>query len=197
MSPSADRVDSAKPDSEKPDAPHANVDHIDGILSQWKTLIGADYQGYRNHVVRMVTFCLLLRPCTAEEQRKIEIAACFHDIGIWVANTLDYLPPSVPPARDYLAANGLQDWAGEIEQMILLHHKIRPVQNGASPLVELFRQADLVDFSLGVIKQGLNGPTVSAVKAAFPNHGFHKMLVKRSGPWLIRNPLNPLPMMKW
>ncbi|HVK99227.1 MAG TPA: hypothetical protein VM553_05410 [Dongiaceae bacterium] len=160
-------------------------------------MIGADYKGYRNHVARMVAFSLMLRPCTAEEQRKIEIAACYHDIGIWAANTMDYLPPSLPPAREHLAVNALQDWTLEIEQMILLHHKIRPVRNGLSPLVELFRQADLVDFSLGLLKHGLPATQVNAVKATFPNAGFHKCLMRRAGPWLLQHPLNPVPMMKW
>ncbi len=174
-----------------------DLEHLDGILSAWRETIGADFDGYRNHVVRMVAFCLLLRPCTAEEQRKIELAACFHDIGIWIADTLDYLPPSLPPARTYLAANGLDDWTTEIEQMILLHHKIRPVKGNVSPLVELFRKADLVDFSLGLFRQGLPANQVNAVKAWLPNAGFHKGLMRRLAARLLRHPFNPFPMMKW
>lgn len=174
-----------------------DLEHIDNILSVWKALIGTDYIGYRNHVVRMVSFCLLLRPCSAEEQRKIEIAACFHDIGIWTGGTMDYLPPSLPPAREYLVTNALQEWTLEVEQMILQHHKIRPVEDGVSPLVELFRQADLVDFSLGLVRHGLPTARINTVKASFPNAGFHKCLARRIGPWLLRHPLNPLPMMKW
>lgn len=177
--------------------PQANLAHIDGILSPWRAVIGDDYPGYRNHVARMVTFCLMMRPCSPEEQRKIEIAACFHDIGLWTHNTLDYLEPSVRPALDYLEAQGLSPWADEISRMILDHHRLRPVQDHPSPLVELFRRADLVDVSLGLIRFGLRRAAVEKVRAAFPNEGFHRMLARRSARWLIRNPLNPLPMMKW
>lgn len=175
----------------------ANLDHIDCILSEWKPVIGEDYAGYRNHVVRMATFCLMLRSCSAEEQEKIEIAACFHDIGLWTENTLDYLEPSVPPALEYLEGRGLSGWSEEISQMILMHHKIRRIVGGASALIELFRQADLVDVSLGIIRFGLPANSVKQIKIDFPNVGFHRMLLKRTVSWLPRHPFNPLPMMKW
>ncbi|NPU91013.1 MAG: hypothetical protein HPY82_03800 [Gammaproteobacteria bacterium] len=182
--------------------PRANLQHIDSILSEWKPVIGSDYEGYRNHVVRMVTFCLMLRRASVqdsseEDQRKIEIAGCFHDIGLWTGNSLDYLLPSLPPARRYLSAQGLDAWADEIESMILLHHKVTSVQAGVSPLVELFRQGDLVDFSLGSVRFGLPGKVVRKVQAIFPNAGFHKMLARRSARWVVQHPLNPLPMLKW
>lgn len=176
---------------------YADTRHIDEVLAPWRATLGADYSGYRNHVVRMATFCLRLRACSAEAQQKIEIAACFHDLGIWIDNTLDYLAPSVPPARDYLAQQGLAHWGDEIEQMILDHHKLRPVTEGISPLVELFRQGDLVDFSRGLVRFGLSRSSVREVMRRFPNAGFHRMLMRRLAGWVIRHPLNPAPMMKW
>ena len=175
----------------------ANTKNIDNILAPWKDVIGADYQGYRNHVVRMATFCLHLESCTAEEQKKIEIAASFHDIGMWTDQTLDYLLPSVSAARTYLEDHNLTDWTPEITQMILDHHKIRKIKNGASPLVELFRKGDLVDFSKGVFKFGLSKNAITDVMNKFPNAGFHSMLVRRSAKWFVKHPLNPMPMMKW
>lgn len=175
----------------------ANVEHIDGILSRWKGVIGADYDGYRNHVVRMAHFCLMLRTCSAEEQEKLEIAACFHDIGLWTENTFDYLGPSVLLAREYLEANQLDEWADEIEMMILEHHKLRPVRAATLRLVELFRKGDLVDFSLGLVRFGLARALVREVKGEFPNAGFHKTLCRMARAWVVRHPLNPAPMMKW
>ena len=81
--------------------------------------------------------------------------------------------------------------------MILEHHKIRPVENGLTPVVELFRKGDLVDFSLGLIRFGLAGETIKKAMAAFPNAGFHKTLARLAGFWFLRHPLNPAPMMKW
>ncbi|WP_375176462.1 HD domain-containing protein [Marinobacter mobilis] len=174
-----------------------DICQIDDILAPWQSVIGRDFQGYRNHVVRMVTFCQRLRVCRREDVQKLVIAGCFHDIGLWTRDTLDYLPPSLPPAAEYLAANGLSDWLPEIEQMILLHHKLRPVEDGLSPLVELFRQGDLVDFSLGRVCFSLSRAEVREVQGQYPNAGFHRMLLRRSWRWFLRHPLNPAPMMKW
>jgi len=175
----------------------ANVDHIDSILDKWKPLIGKDFAGYRNHVVRMANFCLMLVSCDPIQQQKIEIAACFHDIVLWTAGTWDYLTPSVPPALKYLEEHGQEDWAEEITQMILEHHKVRPVTNASSSLVELFRKGDLVDFSLGLVKFGLPASEIKAMKNAYPNAGFHKKLSKLAAKWFLKHPLNPAPMMKW
>ncbi len=170
---------------------------VDEILASWKTRIGNDFQAYRNHVCRMVTFCCDLQPCTDEEKRKLAIAGCFHDIGIWTDNTLDYLEPSVPPARAYLEEAGLSDWGDEIAEMITEHHRLRPITDSAYPLVELFRRGDLVDFSLGLVKAGLPRERVREVKQTYPNAGFHKRLMQLAGGWFLRHPLNPAPMMKW
>lgn len=146
----------------------------------------------------MLTFCLALRPaCTDEEQEKIAIAVCFHDLGLWSDNTLDYLPPSAELAAVYLRETGREDWVEEVCLMVTEHHKARAVSDARYPLVELFRQADLVDFSLGAFTAGLPRDVISAAKARYPNAGFHAMLMRRSAGWLLRHPLNPLPMMKW
>ena len=123
-----------------------DIQLIDEILSDWKDVIGDDYNGYRNHVCRMVTFCLSLGEYSEEDHQKICIAAAFHDIGIWIENTVDYVEPSIPPAMGYLKQNKLNDWCEEIELMISEHHKIRAYRGPYEELVERFRKADLVDF---------------------------------------------------
>lgn len=167
------------------------------ILAQWKEVIGNEYEGYKNHVYRMIHFCLVLGDCNEDERKKIIIAGAFHDLGIWIEDTIDYIAPSVPPAREYLERAGLEAWSAEIELMITGHHKIRKYRNERYPLVELFRQGDLVDFSLGLVKFGIPGSCVRDVKAGFPNAGFHRNLGKRAPGWFMRHPLKPLPMMKW
>lgn len=166
------------------------------ILGEWKEIIGKDFEGYRNHVCRMVNFCFALNPCSEEEREKIIIAGAFHDIGLWIGKTLDYIPPSIPPAIEYLKRRGLETWSNEVSLMISEHHKFRHY-DGIFPLVELFRKADLVDFSLGMITFGLPKEYVSQVKAEIPNAGFHTNLVRLSAKWFVKHPFNPAPMMKW
>lgn len=172
---------------------------IEEILAPWKMQIGADFDGYKNHVYRMVHCCFALRPAPISdvEKQKVCIAACFHDIGLWVRDTLDYIPPSLPPAEKYLQENGLSEWTEEIKQMISEHHKLTKCDDKTYPLVELFRRADLVDFSLGIVRAGLPRHFIVQLKSTFPNAGFHRMLLRRSLRWFVRHPLNPAPMMKW
>jgi hypothetical protein len=170
---------------------------IDTILSAWQDRIGQDYPGYRGHVYRMFNFCLALRPCSEEEQTKLAIAACFHDIGLWSDHTVDYIPPSMAQANQYLSGHGLQSWSEEIGLMIALHHKVRSVKDDCYPLVELFRKGDLVDFSLGVFACGIPRAYIRQVKAALPNHGFHKFLMKGARDWFLAHPFSAPPFMKW
>jgi hypothetical protein len=173
---------------------------LEAILAPWKPQIGKDFDGYRNHVYRMVHCVFALRACSEEERQKVIIAAAHHDIGIWSDGTVDYLPPSIVQARKYLEQQGLQAWDEEISCIIDQHHKLRRFKGPLAekyPLVEVFRQGDLVDFSLGLFKFGLPGSSIRALKTQFPNHGFHKMLMRSAGHWFRHHPLSPPPFMKW
>ncbi|GGA76582.1 phosphohydrolase [Neiella marina] len=170
---------------------------LESIFADWQQVIGDEYLGYRNHVYRMVHFCFALRQCSDEEREKIMIAGAFHDLGIWIEDTVDYIPPSLPPAKAYLASRGLEHWWDEIQLMITEHHKVRQYRDSDYPLVELFRRGDLVDFSFGMVKFGLDKAVIEQVKQAFPNASFHKNLGKRAWRWFLKHPFNPAPMMKW
>ncbi len=167
---------------------------VDDILDSYRDVIGDDFSGYRNHVHRMLNFCFVQGNFDAEQKEKLAIAASFHDLGIWTADTFDYLPPSVDLAVEYLDRNGLTAWTAEISQMIDLHHRVR---RNADPLAEVFRKGDLIDFSLGLFKCGVPGEYVRSVKEQFPNEGFHQHLARRAGRWICRHPLNPVPVLKW
>ncbi len=176
------------------------VDHeplIEEILGAWRERIGAQFDGYRGHVYRMFNVCLALRACSDDERRKLAIAACFHDIGLWSDHTADYLPPSMAQAQRYLSDAGFAHWSGEIALMIEMHHRIRPYRDAGYPLVELFRKGDLVDFSLGLIRFGLPRAFVRALKQQIPNAGFHRFLMAGAKDWFSKHPLSPPPFMKW
>ena len=170
---------------------------LEEILDKWKDELGNDYLGYKNHVYRMIHFCFALHNCNNEEREEIIIAGCFHDLGIWANGTVDYLPPSIALAKEYLKQNSLEQWIPEIELMIDMHHKLRKHQDDRSPLVEVFRKGDLVDFSLGVVQWGLPKTYIKSVKDQFPNAGFHKRLAQLAGGWFSKHPLSPPPFLKW
>jgi hypothetical protein len=170
---------------------------LEETLAPWKHDIGSDYPGYRNHVYRMVHFCFAMRECTEDERRKTIIAGCFHDLGIWSDRTADYLPPSIARAHTYLQRNSLEPWSAEIELLIDNHHRLREHAETRYPLVEVFRRADLIDVSLGLVTFGLSRRYIRRVKAAFPNAGFHWRLVRLIGGWAPRHPASPLPFLRW
>ncbi len=170
---------------------------IEAILAPWRHAIGAQFDGYRGHVYRMYNCCLALRACTDEERRKLAIAACFHDIGLWSDHTTDYLPPSIAQARRYLSDAGLEQWSEEIALMIEMHHKARPYRDAGHPLVELFRKGDLVDFSLGLVRFGLSRAFIRTLKETIPNAGFHRFLIAGAKDWFAKHPLTPPPFMNW
>ncbi|WP_337842048.1 HD domain-containing protein [Rheinheimera sp.] len=170
---------------------------VEQILASHQHRLGSGYAGYRNHVYRVVHLCLSFAGNTAEDIEKIQIAGAFHDIGLWTAQTLDYLPPSAHGAADYLRHIGKEGWIDEISAMIEMHHAVRSRAADHSRLVENFRRADIADFSLGVFAMGLPRSTISALKRQFPNLGFHWFLFKRGMAWFFRHPLNPLPMFRW
>lgn len=193
------------------------IARIDEILERFRGLIGHDFEGYRNHVQRMAHACFALAgagrseraggaradeaartgpaPLTRVEREKIVVAACFHDIGLWTAGTFDYIEPSIAAAREHLTLVGRPAWIPEVDAIIAEHHKLRAHADGG--LVELFRRGDLVDFSLGAVRFGLSRGWVRAVKACYPNAGFHRGLVLRALRWVARHPLSPAPMAKW
>ena len=156
-----------------------------------------DIGGYKNHVYRVINFCSTLSPLDAVDREKIHIAACFHDLGLFNDSTFDYIPPSVRLAREYLSKTDRSAWSDEIASVIEQHHCLHAIDGEDKRLPELFRKADLVDFSLGLFRFGIKGSEVSAVKSAFPNSGFHCGLARTAAKWIIRHPLNPVPVLRW
>ncbi|MYM68068.1 hypothetical protein GTP45_14685 [Pseudoduganella sp. FT55W] len=168
---------------------------LDTLHGQHAALLGKDFDAYRNHTYRLVNFCAAQLDADDEALQKMQVAAAFHDLGIWSAHTFDYLPPSDAQAQAWLNANGKQAWSADIAGMINEHHKITAT-NG-SPLVEAFRRADWADVTFGVINHGIPRALRREVFAAFPDAGFHAMLLKLSAKRLLTHPWSPLPMMRW
>ncbi len=169
---------------------------LEDILQNYKAAIGKDFNGYRNHCYRVYRICQALTFLTAEEEHKLQIALAFHDLGLFTAETVDYLPPSITLAETFLATQYLEKWQTEIALMIGEHHKVTSFKSRAYLLVEILRQADLDDFSFGIVCHGVDKTLIRQLKRQFPNAGFHRIIAKEQVAWLIKNPLNPFPIFK-
>ena len=181
-------------------------DQIERIFLPWRISLGPSYDAYKGHVYRVLNFaCASLETSEfngdhygklQDVEDRIAIAACFHDVGIWLNKTIDYLEPSRKHAEDWLADRSLGAWQPEIELMIEYHHKQTRYRGDHEELVEAFRRADLIDVSFGL--QGFTVPRkfVREVRHAFPNRGFHWTLVRKITPYMIMHPWKPLPMFR-
>ncbi len=168
---------------------------IDTILSKYKTDLGIHFNTYRNHVYRIYNFALLLDNDKTNHE-KYAIAAAFHDLGIWTANTFDYLKPSIALAKNYLIKNKKESWIEEVSLMIDLHHKRSFYKGNYQKTVEIFRKSDWIDVTLSIKKYGLPKSEIKTIQKQFPNNGFHWFLVKQIFFNLFKKPMNPLPMFK-
>lgn len=169
---------------------------LDELLEGGRSILGSDYAGYRNHCLRVFNFAYALSGESGENSDKLAIASFFHDYGIWAEGTFDYLSPSKKHAACFLREKGLAGWCEEISEMIGWHHKITPYKGNPSWLVESFRKADWIDISGGMLRFRLPDAFVSDVMDAFPNEGFHKMLLTLAKARFKTHPFNPLPMMR-
>jgi len=169
---------------------------LDDLFSEYRVVLGEDYDAYRNHCLRVFNFCCGLARKREVEVDKIAVAVFFHDLGIWTKHTFDYLPSSQLLARNYLEKSGKGDWIAEVEAMIGEHHKLTRYKDHPEWLVELFRKADWIDMTGGLLRFKLQDEFVTDVLDAFPNAGFHRKLVQLAGERFKSHPFSPLPMLK-
>jgi predicted metal-dependent HD superfamily phosphohydrolase len=166
----------------------------DSLLASYKDELGADFTPYRNHVMRCLQFCHLLSHPGQEAWDKLQIAAVFHDLGIWTADTFDYIEPSVALAEAWLHKNGHADWSKEVATMIRDHHKVSSSQ---SVLAEVFRKADWIDVSFGLLSYSVPRKAIRRAYNLFPDQGFHLLLAGLFTRHMLKDPFHPLPMFKW
>jgi hypothetical protein len=170
-------------------------DIIDSILNSHKNDLGKYFEQYKNHVYRV--YNLAVAHVTSDRDIKIlSIAGAYHDLGIWTSNTFDYLKPSVELAEKYCIENSIDNRAAsEIEIIIDDHHKLSKTKR--SKLAEIFRKADLIDLTFGLMGNPINRKLIRDLREVFPNKGFHITLCRLFIKNLFKNPFRPLPMYKW
>ena len=171
------------------------ISTTENLLLPFKSALGTDYEKYRNHVLRVLLNCIILDHIPANQER-YAIAAVYHDIGIWTDHTFDYLHPSILQAEKYLSENGKQELIPQISAMIYWHHKIKPYQGEYEQTVEVFRKADWIDVSLGLLSYGGEKKMMASYRSQFPNRGFHFFLVKQAFKNFLKHPFNPIPVFK-
>ena len=177
---------------------------VDRLMMGWRNALGADFDGYRHHVYRVVNLAHAFYPGMSDDEAQLlEVAAAFHDVGIWTHGTFDYLVPSADQACAYLAENPdlgsgtLADKQHLVQTMIIEHHRVRSLPGLEMPLAEAFRRGDWTDVTFGVRRFGLPWARVREIQAVFPDEGFHRRLMELFWARVREAPLSPLPMLRW
>ena len=151
---------------------------VDELLSHYESAIGADFPGYRNHVYRTITYAMAFLDGAAEDERLVETAMVYHDIGLWTDRELAYLEPSEAVA---LADNEKFGWGLDPEVLrgaIHWHHKVLRYRGPHARIIEECRKSDWIDASQGLARKGVSRAAIKAVGVAFPNRGFHAALLR-------------------
>ncbi|MBK8185050.1 MAG: phosphohydrolase [Candidatus Competibacteraceae bacterium] len=151
---------------------------VEQLLARYKSQIGTDFPGYRNHIYRAITYAMCFLDNKIEHEQLIETIFVYHDIGLWTDHELSYLEPSEAVA---IADNEQYDWGLNPDLLrgaIHWHHKIFPYRGPNQNIIEACRKADWIDASKGKLRKGMAKAAVTEVEAAFPNLGFHDALLR-------------------
>ena len=155
---------------------------LDKTLEAFKSEIGDDMPGYRNHCLRVLSFALhhLGGPSAVDSKTReiMELAVAYHDIALWTEHRLDYVIPSGEQAVGDLKAKFDSFELDTLRNAIVFHHKVTPFSgSGNLDVINAIRKADWADATMGVIPMGLALDDYVAVAAAIPNAGFHNTLL--------------------
>ena len=151
---------------------------VDSLLGAYRHVIGDDYDGYRNHVYRTVTYAMHFLGQDPNAAPAVETAMAYHDIGLWTDRELAYLEPSEAVALADNAKYGWQIDPDVLRGIIHWHHKVFRYRGPNERIIEACRKADWIDASMGWLRKGMRRSDVAAVEAAFPNCGFHQTLLR-------------------
>jgi hypothetical protein len=164
---------------------------VEAVLDRYRDELGQQMLTYRHHVYRCITYHQLLLGAQIPDFAALAWAA--HDLGIWTADTFDYLGASADLASLHADEFGINN-VHQARMLITEHHRLRPADDR---MTETFRRADLVDVSRGFIAGQIGRSQVRAVVAQLPYSGFHPFLAKGLTGYAVRHPLRPFPMLRW
>ena len=154
------------------------IPRVEDLLVRYASQIGVDFDGYRNHVYRCITYAMHLLNNSPEYMQIVETAFVYHDIGLWTDHELAYLEPSEAVA---LEDNEKYGWGLDpdaLRGVIHWHHKVFRYKGPNQDVIEACRKADWIDATKGWLRKGVSRSAIAEVESTFPNCGFHKTLMR-------------------
>lgn len=149
---------------------------VEEEFAKYKELIGSDYEGYKNHVYRVLSYSLYFLNNDDTYKDVIERALVYHDIGLWTDSVLDYLDPSFEVAKKNLEHVYNEEQLQLVHDIIIYHHKITPFDGNLAIIVNAVRKADWIDASQGFVHQGMPKANIEKAYKELPAAGFYDTL---------------------
>ena len=84
-------------------------DQVERLFDPYRDIIGRDFQAYRGHVYRVITYAMHFLGNTDIHRPMLETALVYHDFGLWTDKKLAYLGSSETLAlrdNDWIDASG-------------------------------------------------------------------------------------------
>lgn len=162
----------------------AIIDHdeiVERELAPLRAAIGADFDGYRNHVYRVLTYAMHFLVGEAKWRETVAFALAYHDVGLWTDAQLAYLEPSESQAEAARQARAPHLDGCLVCNLIHWHHKVTPFRGSDAEVVNAVRKADWVDASGGRVTKGLSRRDILDVMTAIPPRGFYETLMRLPG----------------
>jgi hypothetical protein len=152
---------------------------VEKHLSRFKNVIGEDYEGYKGHIYRVLTYTLHFLSGNEENRDLIALALVYHDIALWTDSTLAYIEPSVAQFEKRMKSFNLSSKQENlVRNLIYWHHKTTPYHGTDEEIVNALIKSDLLDASYGFITNGMPRGNINKVMSAIPEAGFHMTLAK-------------------
>ena len=155
-----------------------HADEVEKYLTEHKTEIGEDYDAYRGHIYRVLSYAMHYLNGDTTHFALIAAALVYHDIGLWTHKTLAYLEPSSLIAKDRFRIQYSREEIDLLREIIVNHHQITPYEGPHADVVNAVRRADWIDATMGLVNHGMPATHIAAVQGSIPNAGFHKALVE-------------------
>lgn len=151
-------------------------ENVENLLSKYKDVIGSDFEGYRGHIYRVLSYSMHFLDGKKDFLPVIEASLVYHDIGLWTSKVLTYLEPSSDLARSDLKDVFSEEELQLLHDCIYWHHKITPFLGPHADIVNAVRKADWIDATQGVVHQGMPATCIQRAYEAVPEAGFYKTL---------------------
>ncbi|MEM1129360.1 MAG: phosphohydrolase [Pseudomonadota bacterium] len=161
--------------------PITHSDRVERLLLPYRTDLGDDFAGYRNHIYRVLSYAMHFLNGADTDRQMVETVLVYHDLGLWTAGDLAYLEPSEALA---LKENAAQGWGLDpdvLRAAIHWHHKVFPYAGKGADVVNAVRRADWIDATQGKVRHGVSKGQIAAVAAALPDEGFYDTLTRLAG----------------